>query len=46
MASIPIPAGVATINLPVDTIANNGQHAQGVFYTLYGKNAPASTLIA
>jgi hypothetical protein len=44
--SIPIPAGVATINLPVETIAKNDKRAVGAFYDLYGKNAPASALIA
>jgi hypothetical protein len=46
MATIPVPAGVATINLPVEVIAKNDKRAQGVFYDLYGKNAPASTLVA
>jgi hypothetical protein len=46
MASIPIPAGVATINLPVEVIAKNDKRAQGAFYDLYGANHPASALVA
>ena len=45
-SSLPIPAGVATINLPVEAIAKNDRRAQGAFYDLYGRDAPASTLVA
>jgi hypothetical protein len=44
--TIPIPAGVAEIILPVDAIALHSTRAKGVFYDLYGKNATASALVA
>jgi hypothetical protein len=45
-STIPVPAGVATITLPVDVIALQSTRGKGVFYDLYGKNATASTLLA
>ncbi|PVG03708.1 hypothetical protein CPB86DRAFT_694308 [Serendipita vermifera] len=48
-ASIPIPAGVATINFNNDDIAaqtNTGSRGQGKFYNLYGSGHSAGALIA
>ncbi|EJD54138.1 hypothetical protein AURDEDRAFT_53162 [Auricularia subglabra TFB-10046 SS5] len=47
--SIPIPAGVATINFNNDDIAaqvNSGSRGQGKFYTLYGSGHSAGALAA
>ncbi|RDL29972.1 Uncharacterized protein BP5553_10599 [Venustampulla echinocandica] len=48
-SSIPIPAGVATINFNNDQMAaqqNKGSHGTGMFFDLYGKDHNAGALIA
>ncbi|KAH7412431.1 hypothetical protein BKA64DRAFT_328903 [Cadophora sp. MPI-SDFR-AT-0126] len=48
-ASIPVPAGVATINFENDNMAaqqSSGSHGTGLFFNLYGKSHSAGALIA
>ena len=48
-ASIPIPAGVATISFGNDDMAaqqNPSSHGTGKFFTLYGRDHPAGALAA
>jgi len=48
-ASIPIPAGVATINFPNDQVAaqqSKSSHGTGKFFDVYGKDANAGALTA
>ncbi|KAK3061787.1 hypothetical protein LTS18_005433 [Coniosporium uncinatum] len=45
-STIPLPANVATIQLPVDAIASQAMPGTGIFYDLYGKSASAGTMMA
>lgn len=45
-ASIPIPAGVATINYNNQDMAADDPHGNGKFYSLYGSSHTAGTLMA
>ncbi|KIO32982.1 carbohydrate esterase family 15 protein [Tulasnella calospora MUT 4182] len=47
--SIPVPSGIASLNFPCSTIAeqtNTGSRGKGLFYTIYGSNHSASAMTA